>query len=104
MKEYLDILGYKVRDRVTGFVGVATSVCFDLYGCVQVVVRAEVKDGKIEEGSWFDHKRLEICARPLQLGVTEAQVKPPERVMPMPTFEIVAGGSEKPMPRSSPLR
>jgi hypothetical protein len=54
MKEYLDILGFKVRDMVTGFVGVAGSVCFDLYGCV----------------------------------------------MPLPVFEMVAGGEERSMPRA----
>jgi hypothetical protein len=34
----LKLLGTKVRDVVTGFVGIVTSVSFDLYGCVQAVV------------------------------------------------------------------
>lgn len=47
MKKYLDILGHKVSDKVTGFNGVAVSVSFDLYGCIQVVVNPGLSsDGK----------------------------------------------------------
>jgi hypothetical protein len=61
MKEYLDWLGYKCRDRVTTFEGVADSVCFDLYGCVQVSVMPEIRaeDKERRSGLWFDVKRLE---------------------------------------------
>jgi hypothetical protein len=84
MKEYMKILGLNVRDVVTGFEGVATSISFDLYGCVQVVVSPPGidKDGKPFIGHWFDHKRLVI------LGY-----KP---VMEVPSFEVVPGGQELP--------
>lgn len=62
MKHYIEILGFPVRDIVTGFTGTAASVCFDLYGCVQVVVTPEAKDGKLEDGRWFDYKRLSKTA------------------------------------------
>ncbi len=29
VQKHLSILGYRARDRVTGFEGVVTSVCFD---------------------------------------------------------------------------
>lgn len=59
VQKYFDMLGLKARDRVTGFEGTITSVCFDLYGCIQCVVSPPVnKDGKIEEGRWFDSNRL----------------------------------------------
>lgn len=91
MNEYLAILGKKVSDRVTGFQGVATSVSFDLYGCVQVVVSPE-KDiaGKIPGADWFDHKRL--------FTISETPV------MDVPTFANVPGGATLPLPKQNPLR
>ena len=61
IQDYLADLGYVVRDKVTQFEGVAVSVSFDLFGCVQVDVRQQGKDkdGKLHGGYWFDHKRLE---------------------------------------------
>ena len=90
MKEYMRILGCRVRDRVTDYVGIATSVSFDLYGCVQVVVAAPGvdKDGKVYGGHWFDYKRLVVI-----------DSKP---VMEVPSFEHVPGGQE--LPNQDPYR
>ena len=61
IKEHFKLLGFKVRDRVTGFNGVASSISFDLYGCVQVAITPEIdKDGKTSDGHWFDVARLEL--------------------------------------------
>ena len=55
----LDLLGYKVEDKVSGIVGVATSTSFDLYGCVQILIRpAKNEDGTLPEAQWFDLSRL----------------------------------------------
>ncbi len=88
MKRYMEILGHKVRDRVTGFTGVASSVHFDLYGCVQCIVSPAMdpKTGKIEESRYFDHKRLEVLTK-----------KP---VMDVPAFSdgaVEIGPTEKPL-------
>lgn len=87
MRAFMDLLGYPVRDTVTGFAGVVESISFDLYGCVQCVVKPKVaKDGKLEDGRWFDFKRLTKTAR--------------TRVMPMPsafaTPGLEAGPADKP--------
>lgn len=87
MKDYLDLLGKLVRDRVTRMEGVASSVGFDLYGCVQVVITPGVneKDGKLGEGCWFDWKRIEVLDH--------------ARVMPVPQYETPGseiGAAEKP--------
>ena len=62
--EYLQILGLPVKDRVTGFEGVVSSVGFDLYGCVQCVVTPKVATAdsapKLNDSHWFDYKRLDI--------------------------------------------
>lgn len=89
IREHLKILGFKVRDRVTGAIGVATSISFDLYGCIQVVVNPGIgKDGKAGDSLWFDKNRLEIKSK--------------ERVMDPPDFgfapasEGKKGAAEKP--------
>ena len=88
MKEYLNILGHQVRDRVTGFTGIATTVAFDLYGCVQVIVsQPGVNDkGETKPGAWFDFKRL----------VVDSLIP----VMDQPVFQQIGseeGGYEKPL-------
>lgn len=94
MKEYLAVLGLKVQDPVSGFVGVVTSVSFDLYGCVQCIVRPRMdKDGKLPDACWFDHKRLTVMD--------------PTPVMPVPTFDAPLkqepGPEGKPSQRGNPL-
>jgi hypothetical protein len=87
--KHLSILGMRVADRVTGLVGVATSVGFDLYGCVQVIVNPGIdKDGKLRDQLWFDIARLEVVSA--------------EPVMKQPDFssghvaEGLKGPAEKP--------
>jgi len=89
IKEALGLLGESGKDRVTGFKGTVSSVCFDLYGCVQLAITPPVgKDGMTKEGHWFDIGRVEIAKG--------------KRVMPVPTFggatvaEFQKGPAEKP--------
>lgn len=92
MKKHLELLGFPVRDQVSGFKGVVTSISFDLYGCVQAIVSPTIKDTKKqtqEDSRWFDVKRLKKTAE-----------KP---VMELPTFETVPGAAEKPGQRQNPL-
>lgn len=70
---FFSLLGYKVQDVVTGFEGVATSLNFDLYGCVQAIVTPPINaDEKKAESRWFDTKRLSRISL--------------EPVMPVPVF------------------
>lgn len=72
-QDHIDSLGKKARDRVTGFEGIVASISFDLYGCIQAVLSPPLdKDGKMQDGRWFDIHRLEIVDE--------------ERVMPVPVF------------------
>ena len=73
LQDCVNLLGLRVRDKVTGFSGVVSSVAFDLYGCVMAVVTPKMTDaGKLEDGKWFDVQRLE--------GTAEGHV------MPVPDF------------------
>ena len=57
--KHLELLGLRVKDSVTGFKGVVTSISFDLYGCVQAIVQPETnKEGEIPDSGWFDVTRL----------------------------------------------
>lgn len=86
MKEYMDWLGYECRDRVTGFAGVADSIAFDLYGCVQVSLIPKFgEDGKGERkpGYWFDVKRLEkISATRVMEPPSWIETKPGKEIGP----------------------
>lgn len=93
MEQHFKLFGLRVKDCVTGFTGVVTTVSFDLYGCVQAIVTPEVTDDKpsdLSPSQWFDMKRLVALES--------------EPVMPIPTFELVPGGSSKSMPPSNPMR
>jgi hypothetical protein len=66
IKQHLDLLGHKAVDRVTGYKGIVSSVCYDLYGCIQAALTPPVaKDGKPNEGRWFDVSRLKIEGKPV---------------------------------------
>ena len=55
----LNLLGFPAKDRITGFSGVIASACFDLYGCVQVVLAPPANEkGEIPDGKWFDVARI----------------------------------------------
>lgn len=66
IKKHLDLLGHKVRDKVSEFSGVVISMSFDLYGCIQADVRPMelTKDeGKVKQGVWMDVSRLEVVSK-----------------------------------------
>ncbi|QJD98628.1 hypothetical protein HH212_00045 [Massilia forsythiae] len=53
-------LGYIYRDKITGFMGVATGYVEYLTGCNQVLVAPRVAgDGTMRDSQWFDVQRLE---------------------------------------------
>lgn len=54
-------LGNKVKDKITGFKGIATAKVEYLNGCVQYCVKPQVsKDGKMPEGEYIDDAQLEV--------------------------------------------
>jgi hypothetical protein len=62
-QKHLALLGYTAKDKVTGFKGVVTSISFELYGCIQILVHPGMgAEGKIAEQQWFDVSRLELVS------------------------------------------
>lgn len=63
-EKHIKLLGYKARDKVTGFEGIITSVSFELYGCIQIILTPQAKNNnKVEHGDWFDVTRLKIQSK-----------------------------------------
>ena len=64
IKKHLDLLGHKVKDRMSDLEGVVISISFDLYGCIQADVRPTTldKDGYIKNGMWLDVSRIKILS------------------------------------------
>ncbi len=96
MNDYMKLLGHKAKDRVTGFEGVVASICFDLYGCVQVVLTPQVgADGKVGDGHWFDAKRVTVTSETPVMNQPEyARLRAGEEI----------GPAEKPRMPSHPPR
>ena len=91
MESHLAWLGWKVKDRVTGFTGVVCTIGVDLYGCIQAIVNPESfvdkasGEQKTADSRWFDLTRLE------RIG------KSPVMQRIMPREEKVPGGYAKPV-------
>ncbi|MFV0508736.1 MAG: hypothetical protein ACK5M8_05750 [Shewanella algae] len=61
---HISLLGYKVKDKVTGIEGVVTTMSFDLYGCIQALVHPGMKsDGTAKEQYWYDVSRLNVLTK-----------------------------------------
>jgi hypothetical protein len=90
MDQYFSILGFMVKDAVTGFVGVCDSVSFDLYGCVQCIVRPIMNDkGELLEAKWFDwHRLLKMSEKPV-MKVPNFSMKKSERDVTGPAEKSV---------------
>ena len=54
-------LGKKVKDRITGFEGIAISCCEYVNGCIEYAVKPKVnKKGEMQEAEWVDDIQLEV--------------------------------------------
>ncbi len=57
-------LGDKVKDRITGFTGIAVGKTDWIYGCTRIGVQPEMdKEGKLQEVQWFDILSLDVVEK-----------------------------------------
>ena len=54
-------LGATLRDKITGFEGIAIGVASYITGCDQFCVQPKLKDGSFVESKWLDDNRLEVA-------------------------------------------
>lgn len=61
-------LGYKGKDRITGFEGIVTGYVQYVTGCNQLLLAPKVgKDGSAKEAQWFDQQRVVLSGKPIAL-------------------------------------
>jgi hypothetical protein len=61
-------LGAQVKDKVSGYVGIATSRVEYLNGCVQYGVRGKVdKDNKAPEAVYIDEEQLVVFGKGISI-------------------------------------
>jgi hypothetical protein len=58
--KHLDLLGKRVRDKITKFEGGVESIRFDVFGCIQANVVALVADKEVPVNYSFDVSRLDV--------------------------------------------
>jgi hypothetical protein len=64
------VLGSEVKDKVTGFKGVAVARVEYLNGCAQYCVKPKMaKDGKMPEGQYIDDDQLEVIGKGIVIPV-----------------------------------
>jgi len=58
-------LGQEVRDKVTGFSGIASGKSEYLSGCTHICIQPKVKRGNKElpEPQWFDEPMVEVIGK-----------------------------------------
>lgn len=87
-------LGDRVKDKVTGFTGIAIGRTDWLYGCTRISVLPEhLHDGKPIDAHSFDEPQLEILAR----GVISTP-----KSGPTPLVDVTAPGGPRPEPTRQP--
>lgn len=78
--KYMELLGHRAEDKVTGMKGVITSLNFDLYGCIQVTLNPGMdKEGKMRDSLWFDVARMKITSSKPVMDVPDFGEKEPEK-------------------------
>jgi hypothetical protein len=87
-------LGDRVKDRLTGFEGIAIAITEWLYNCRRITVQPTDldKDGAVAKAESFDEDQVEIVAK----GALVAKVPRSAERVPAATFEVV---EEAPAPQ-----
>lgn len=92
--EVIDMLGREGKDKITGVKGIISSISFDLYGCIQVVLTpSKVKENsEIVFAGWFDINRIELTKK-------KRTMVPPSYETKYSSSKDVHGPAAKPSPR-----
>ncbi len=83
-------LGDQVKDKVSGFTGIAIGEIKWIYGCKRFVVQPKAtKEGKLEDAVNFDEHSLEIvkkqAVKPMTQEASDLGRKDPGGPIPTPT-------------------
>ena len=82
MKQSNIELGQLVKDKITGYAGIVTGLCEYISGCNQALIVPRVgKDGKRDQGEWFDVQRLAVTSKTI-LRLNNNSTPGPDREAP----------------------
>jgi hypothetical protein len=56
----MDLMGKKVKDKISGFEGIVTGIVDYLTGCKQLLIQPPAKDGEFKSSIWIDIDRVEV--------------------------------------------
>ena len=59
-KEFKFKNGDEVKERITGYQGTITGICFYLTGCNQYLITAKSLENKEPVALWYDESRIEL--------------------------------------------
>jgi hypothetical protein len=77
------VLGKKVKDKITGFEGIATGYVQYLTGCNQVLVTPKIgKSGEHKEPHWFDEQRLTVDSKVKAVKLDNGKNPGPDKAAP----------------------
>jgi len=64
-EEVINLLGRTGKDKISGRSGVISSISFDLYGCIQLIMTPKNvnNDKTIESIGWLDINRIKILKK-----------------------------------------
>lgn len=93
-------LGEKLKDTVTGMVGIATDSTTYLNGCVHFTLTPEVKKGEVKGSHHFDHKRLKKVGE----GLVGVLTPKPTKAAPKPEISRSRTGGPMRSAREAALR
>ena len=90
-------LGSRVKDKISGFTGIATARTEYIYGCARVVVDSEEtdNDGKVKDGKYFDEQQLEVVEENV---ITKKDVEEMEKEIERKINESVEFADKSPEP------
>lgn len=78
-----ELLGFTLRDKVTGFVGVATGHVQYITGCDQLLLVPSVDtDGKLRDSQWFDTQRCELLPAHERVEIDNSHFNGPDKEVP----------------------
>ena len=92
VEKSINLLGCRAKDLISGGNGIVTSICFDLYGCIQVIITPGKvgKDGKeVPSIGWIDINRARITNNKKIMKLPDFEIK-------YNSFESVHGPANKP--------
>lgn len=79
MKECL--LGKKVKDKVTGLLGIATQKIIYMNGCIQYSIQPKkIVDGVPVDAKWYDEEQVELVNKKKTVKVRPGGGPPPSSV------------------------